>query len=252
MLRAQVGTFTVATGPRGVRCSGSSNCPRMMAVAWTTWLGSSGAAAIGVAKDQAQSIIPTPSNARRNAVSGRTSAPVRAEGVNARGPFTELDCADASSSEEAWGRWRDSPRGPIARRGYQPRYGITCSWASVPPQSPRRQHGVTPDRRPRLDRPEIRMSVVAAARHPAGGDHGDGHAAAASGAEAGGSSARRIQDIGSDGRPQPVQWGITGSDGVTGWTGAVRQMAAVRAPMGMRRSSSIWMSSSAERPRVVR
>jgi hypothetical protein len=37
------------------------------------------------------------------------------------------------------------------------------------------------------------------------------------------------------------------------WTdGDGSQMAAVRAPMGMRRSSSIWRSSSAERPSVVR
>jgi hypothetical protein len=65
--------------------------------------------------------------------------------------------------------------------------------------------------------------------------------------------------------PQPVQWAVTemvtwsrraggrmAGGQMVGGRMAGGQMAAVRAPMGMRRSSSIWRSSSAERPSVVR
>jgi hypothetical protein len=58
------------------------------------------------------------------------------------------------------------------------------------------------------------------------------------------------------GFPQPVQCVVTerasGDGQMAVGQMAAYQMAAVRAPMGMRKSSSIWRSSSAERPSVVR
>ena len=80
-----------------------------------------------------------------------------------------------------------------------------------------------------------------------------------SGQKRGGSSARPHPGHSVPGLPQPVQWVVAVDTGIT--SAVVRandrdraraQMAAVRAPIGMRRSSSICMSSSAERPRVVR
>ena len=67
------------------------------------------------------------------------------------------------------------------------------------------------------------------------------------GQKRGGSRARSHPEHSVVERPHPVQWDDAAVSPVFD-----TQIAALRAPMGMRRSSSIWMSSLAERPSVVR
>ena len=90
--------------------------------------------------------------------------------------------------------------------------------------------------------PDVGMGP--AAGPPSRGDDADGHATPALGAEAG-----WVERAGATGA---LAVGPAASGAVTLGCHRPRQMAAVRAPMGMRRSSSIWRSSSAERPSVVR
>jgi len=91
-----------------------------------------------------------------------------------------------------------------------------------------------------------------------------------SGQKRGGSRARPHPGHAVAGRPQPVQCAAAAAPAAaalapvpgsraepasgagTGMAGSAAQRAAVRAPIGMRRSSSIWRSSSADRPSVVR
>ena len=65
VLAAQAGTWTVASGPRYVGCSGTSNWPRTKAAASMAWAGSSGAAMSGVARDQAPIAVPIANRAQQ-------------------------------------------------------------------------------------------------------------------------------------------------------------------------------------------
>lgn len=70
----------------------------------------------------------------------------------------------------------------------------------------------------------------------------------------GGSSGRPQPGHSVDGRPQPTQWTVGGPapGPATATPGRADQMAALKAPTGIRRSASICRSSSGDRPRVVR
>ena len=118
---------------------------------------------------------------------------------------------------------------PATRRATRPRFTS---------RSPSQGDRVRPQ--PGSGRAEL--AVISTARHPPGGGDGDGQAPAALGAEA----------WGVEGAPAAgtLRAGLAAAGAVHGCRSA--QMAALRAPTGMRKSESIWRSSSAERPRVVR
>jgi hypothetical protein len=98
------------------------------------------------------------------------------------------------------------------------------------------------------------LGVVAAAGRPARRGDGDRQPASAFGAEARG--VERAATAGALGAGPATAGAVGGTPRIGTVAPGVdhrrAQMAAVRAPMGMRRSSSIWRSSSAERPSVVR